>query len=289
MKALVLSGGGAHGAWQVGVIRYLIGTLRLRYELYSGVSVGAINATHLAHYCFKHEYEAATTLDAFWRTIDNKKVKKHRWLPYLSAIWNNSVYKTTPLRQLIENNIKIERIRSSGKKLRLGAASLTRGDFHLWTEKDPDLIDGIMASCAFPGIFETPYSRGQYWVDGGVRNVAPLKAAIDAGASNIDVVLVAVKGMKQLEGKKFKSYEVLTRSFDIMMDELIENDIKVCGLKNNISGYRQIKLNVYRPSQPLLGDGLDFNPARISEEIKLGYNDARETYHQRYEMGRSSV
>ena len=60
-----------------------------------------------------------------------------------------------------------------------------------------------------------------------------------------------------------------------MMDEIVVNDLKVCELKNTMDGYKKIKVNLYTPSRSLKGDGLDFDPAIIREEIKLGYEDAK--------------
>ena len=58
------------------------------------------------------------------------------------------------------------------------------------------------------------------------------------------------------------------------MDEVMVNDLKVCELKNNIDGYRKIKLNIYSPSKGLKGESLDFNPQNIRDELIQGYKDA---------------
>ena len=52
MKALVLSGGGVHGAFQVGVLKQLAKKYpqNFKYQIYSGISVGALNASWLAQY-----------------------------------------------------------------------------------------------------------------------------------------------------------------------------------------------------------------------------------------------
>ena len=50
MRGLVLSGGGANGAYEVGVLKYLIGEKNQEFDLFAGTSVGALNAGFLAQY-----------------------------------------------------------------------------------------------------------------------------------------------------------------------------------------------------------------------------------------------
>lgn len=273
MKALVLSGGGIHGAYQAGVIKHLMKDLGKTYDLYAGVSVGAINALGLAQFKTGQEKDAATYLEEMWLSIDNSSVWKHRFPPYLAGLWKSSFYSTKPLYKLLKHSLDNDKIKASNKMLRVAGVSLNTGEWRVWNEKSPDILDGVMASAAFPGFFETPKIDGNYWVDGGVRTVTPLKDAIDAGATDVDVILTVYPKIPQVNGK-LKSYEVLLRSLSIMMDEIVENDLKVCMLKNNVDGYRKINLKIYRPSMQLEGSSLNFDPKLIKKEISLGYADA---------------
>ena len=273
MRALVLSGGGTHGAYQVGVLKHLLGDLKTHYDIVTGVSVGAINAAALAQYKKGEEQEAALLMEDLWLSIDNGSIWRHRWLPYIAALWNSSVYSTEPLRELLEENLDRQRLLTSGKLLRVAAVSLNTGLWQVWTEQDPDILEGVMASSAFPGMFEAIRSRNQYFTDGGVRTVTPLKDAIDAGADTIDIILTFRPGTKRVNGE-LKTLKVLLRSLNIMMDEVVTNDLKICELKNNIEGYRKIQLNIYSPSVALEGASLDFSPSNIRYEIDLGYKDA---------------
>jgi len=127
MKALVLSGGGPHGSFQAGVLKYLLGDLKTDYDIVSGVSVGAINAAHVAQFKSGEEQEASRKLEDLWLGIDNSKVWKNHCPPYISALWKTGLYSTAPLRKIIEENFNRDRILKSGKLLRIEAVSITTG------------------------------------------------------------------------------------------------------------------------------------------------------------------
>lgn len=273
MRALVLSGGGAHGAFQVGVLKHLLGEQKKQYDILAGVSVGALNAGFLAQFKNGQEKEAVKVLEKLWLSLDNSSIKSFHFPPYMSALWNTGMFSTKPLRNLVEKHLNVKAVAMSGKILRIGAVSLTTAKYGLWTEKDSDLVDGIMASSAFPGFFDTVKARGEEWSDGGIREVTPLKDAIDAGATEIDVILASTKGVTGPKNK-FNSAKVIVRSLSIMMDEVFENDLKVCALKNGIEGYRKIDLKVYRPQKAMGNHSLDFDPEHIEQQIQAGYDEA---------------
>ncbi len=273
MRALVLSGGGVRGSYQVGVLKHLLGERGNQYDIYAGVSVGALNAIVLSQYANGQEKEAIMALEKIWLSIKDSKVREHHTIPYLSLLWESGLYSTEPLRKLLNKYVSVDKIVQSGKLLRVAAVSLTTGKWGVWTEQDKDVVDGVMASSAFPGFLEAIKARDEFWTDGGARTVTPLKDAIDAGADEIDVVLTAGGGVGRMDEEP-TTMKVLVRALRIMMSEVIENDLKICQLKNNIEGYRKINLKIYRPSKAAGANSLDFDPRLIRKEIQLGYKDA---------------
>ena len=188
MKALVLSGGGAKGAFQAGVLRTLLKEQRKHYDIICGVSVGALNGSLLSMYPRGKEFESFLALRAMWDTISTPKVYRH-WIPfsYLQSPFKPSVYNSKPLQKLVRENLDVDTLRASGKRLLVGAVSLDTGEYTLFTEKDDDIIDGVLASSSFPVMLLPVKARGELWTDGGVRNVTPLQAAIDLGATDIGI------------------------------------------------------------------------------------------------------
>lgn len=105
MRALVLSGGGAKGAYQAGAIRHLLGDLGIHYDGFCGSSVGAINAAHLAQFSAGNALDAATSLLQLRERINTARVYRKRYggaLWHLPALWKPSVYDSSPLQRSID-------------------------------------------------------------------------------------------------------------------------------------------------------------------------------------------
>ncbi|MFT5686979.1 MAG: hypothetical protein ACI8RZ_007936 [Myxococcota bacterium] len=125
-------------------------------------------------------------------------------------------------------------------------------------------------------------------VDGAVRDFAPVRAAIDAGASNITARLTE-RGdqLSRVTAWEVRtSFRVTQRLLRIMFHEIIHNDLHQCERINSLldrgllqeetSGYRRINLTVIQPSVPLAGP-LEFGEGLIDAQIKQVYEDARMT------------
>ena len=124
----------------------------------------------------------------------------------------------------------------------------------------------------------TPASiGGDLWTDGGLRNVTPLGEAIRAGADDIDVVLSSDPFAKlpfDVQGAHAIP-QILLRSIDIMNGEVSRADLRIAGLKNDLSQlrpeYRKVKIRVFQPTEPLPFDSLDFDPGNLRKMIDAGY------------------
>lgn len=93
MRALVLSGGGAKGAYQCGALQYILGDLEVKYDALCGVSVGAINVAFLAMYKHGEEKRSATTLKNMWSSLDSSKIyKRHFPFGRWHAIWKKKLF-----------------------------------------------------------------------------------------------------------------------------------------------------------------------------------------------------
>ena len=279
MRALVLQGGGAKGAYQTGAVKHLMGELEIDYDIVCGISVGAINGAWVAQTPRGKERQAASELEKLWLSIDNRSIRKKWCLWPLSALWKPSIYDSRPLHKLLHAELDPEKIATSGRMFRAGAVSLTTGAYRCWRESDPDIVEGVLASSAFPGGL-IPVKVGQSWyTDGGVRDQTPLNEAIQLGATTCDVILLSSNGVKQ-DQKKPRTLNVLTRALDIVLDELVKNDLEKAELYNQLviagqcPGKRRIRLNVLTPSHPL-GSTLDFDSDTIRANIARGYDEAR--------------
>jgi len=288
MRALVLSGGGANGDYQVGALQHIIGDLGVKYDAFCGVSVGALNGAFLAQFSDGQEKESIDLLEVLWDSIDDDAIIKkwcHGLLGNLPGIlWKDSVYSTEPLRDLVRRNLDTARLKASGKQLRVGAVAWGSGDYQLWTEKDDDAPQGVLASSSFPLFFEDTIARGVPWTDGGLRNITPLKAAIDLGADRIDVIRCSpgqVGGhVERHPGKLTK----VKRMLEILLDEVERGDLAraldindLCQAVSNgnkeLLSRKFIDIRVLAPHVDL-GDSLDFDPVKNKTNRQRGYRDA---------------
>ena len=93
-RALVLSGGGAKGAYQVGALKKWLLEDKLDYDILCGVSVRAINVAFLSQAKLGEIADGYHRLVDLWASVDNSKIyKKWRPLGYLESFWKDSIVK----------------------------------------------------------------------------------------------------------------------------------------------------------------------------------------------------
>lgn len=284
MRALVLSGGGGKGSYQVGALKYIIGEKHVTYDVMCGVSVGAINVAFLAMFKAGEEAQAALQLSDLWGQLDNSKIYR-RWRPFgrLHAIWNKSFFDSSPLHHLLNKHISLEKIRESGKQVNVGAVSLSSGKYTIFDQTSAHFINAVIASASFP-VMLTPVSfMGQLWSDGGIKEISPIKKAVDIGADVIDVIITnPVNRMKKFLDNP-TTVDILKRSIDLSTDKIMANDIEKVELYNKVAKMgltdkKYVQLNIIRPENNLIEDLLDFRPEKIAEMMQKGYKDAVDKY-----------
>ncbi len=284
-RALVLSGGGAKGAWQAGVIDRLYRSGG-DWDIFAGVSVGALNAAMLAQHS---PATAVTNLANLWLDIDTPKVYRHhnRFLKWLMLPWKKSVYSTEPLRKLIAANYNPDFVARNNKTLLTTAVDLQSGAGTVHTNGPASAIYG---SAAFPLMFEPQEEHAAFMLDGGLRDVTPLGAAIQAGATDITVVLCEPRKLLYWSPPSgaVPLLSIATRALEIMMNEIVENDLNKAAIVNRLVSqkvflkdyHREVFVRVIRPKPWLmLGDSLDFSTQRMRDLYASGLNEgSHDTY-----------
>jgi len=280
MRALVLSGGGARGAYQVGVLRKVLKDEGRDYDIICGVSVGAINAAGLAQFPKGKGAEAWEWLHDLWLKIKPDDIYE-KWAGWpVSVLTKASVFDTAPLRKLIQDNLNEQAVKDSGKLLRMGVVSWNTGEYKIITERWDNLAWWVLASASYPVMFEPIRVGGEVYTDGGARNVTPLKSALEAGAREIDVIMASNPfSPSSWSEKGQKTFDYLFRYLGISSDEIMRNDLLSLGVDNPfvelVPEYQDVKIRVQKPRNPVL-DSLEFEPANIQAMIKQGYKEAYE-------------
>src|SRR5256884_3812137 len=156
-RALVLSGGGAKGSWQVGACQPLIVERGLWFDVIAGVSAGAVNAATLAQARDPDELAAELEhLRSVWLGLrGSHDVYRRRWLGALGTVLARraSLYNAAPLRGVLAGHIDPARVAPSPIRLRIGDADLLSGRDRTPRHHPPTLVDALLASRALPLIF----------------------------------------------------------------------------------------------------------------------------------------
>jgi NTE family protein len=228
-NALILSGGGARAAYQVGVLQALadiLPNLHNPFPIICGTSAGAINAVALAAHSGEFR-QAAVDLANTWRHLEVDLVFKSGWWDLLSgalkvgaSLLNEGVGRhkplalldNSPLRGLLTSLIplsNLERRISSGdlRAICVTAMSYSSGESVSFYQGAPDLqawrrarrvgaptqiaVEHLLASSAIPTIFPAVYLNREYFGDGAMRQVAPISPALHLGADRLFVIGVS--------------------------------------------------------------------------------------------------
>lgn len=285
MATLVLSGGGARGAFQVGAERVLREEHGYQWERIFGVSVGALNATMLGQ-------GRSRELADVWRTIEEKDVyEKYTWLHVafrVAILKKLGLYDNAPLRKTLDRHAAGHRFRIP---VHVGRVSLATGEYELVTNEQPEreFLDAVWQSATMPIVWE-PISTAAY-VDGGLRNITPLADALEFNPTEVVVIVAGPNALERIAPPR-SIVDVATRSLvDITLNEILINDIREFVRINHLvkqasdrgvelvsergTPYRYVPITVVQPRDSL-GDTLDFAPASIRRRFALGEAAARD-------------
>ena len=172
-KILVLSGGGSHGCFEMGIVSRLIQDGNGYWDLITGVSAGSLNACYLS--TIKKEDEK-TNIDEFkklWVNVKNSDV--YRTECFLNGL---SVYNTDPFKKQLD----IFNDREPVRPVIIGTTSLSTSSSQIFTEKDIyeyGFKDLIMCSTAIPILFPPYPFLDDVFVDGGITSNILLYDAIN--------------------------------------------------------------------------------------------------------------
>jgi NTE family protein len=227
-KGLVLSGGGARGAYQVGVLSAIADIARASgiqeaFDVYTGVSAGAINATFLA--AGADDFAAASKLlvdlwsqmtsdKVFYSDIANLSKIGLNWMKTVSIggaglAPGQALLDTTPLHNLIRERLPFAKIQNNLDRGVFKGLAITALDYQASTaitfvqgqknlpdwkkarrhsEKAQINAEHVMASSAIPLLFPPIGVGERYFGDGCIRNTAPCSPAIYLGCQKIMVI-----------------------------------------------------------------------------------------------------
>ena len=258
--ALVLSGGGALGAYEVGAIKALE-EIGYRFDIVTGTSIGAINGAFVC----SNMMDKATRL---WLDITANKVMKNGISISKEVVFNNrygySVNDFTawaglyfknglavdisPFKALVKEAVDTEKIKSSAIKFGIVTTKLptfSRVNVLVNDLSEDKIVPFLHASSACTPVFPVEVIDGVKYVDGFYNDNMPIGLAFEYGA-----------------------------------DEVIAIDVHFFSLNHQHKAFLQYANVTYISPMLSLGSMLDFEQQPIRQNLKRGYRDVMKHYHK---------
>lgn len=199
---LVLAGGGARGAYQIGVMKALK-ELNIEISAVCGTSIGAINGAMFVQGGFE-------TAGKMWHRIRLKDIVKLPGdlgdnllsisnLPELIKGMHSGGFDVSPLEKLLKRLIDEDKLRSSPMDFGLISISLTNHKtVRIFKEDIPrgKIYEYLIAGASLP-VFKAKEIDGEKFIDGGAVDNMPMDMLIDRGVTDIIAVDVHGIGVKR--------------------------------------------------------------------------------------------
>ncbi|MDD3392687.1 MAG: patatin-like phospholipase family protein [Bacilli bacterium] len=248
-KAIVLSGGGAHGSYQIGVWKALR-ELKYQYNIVTGTSVGALNGILMV----ENDFDKALYL---WENLNFGMVFKDPIGDINTDEGKKNILKTYTKNVLFHGGMDVSRLEETVARVidvKKFYASLI--DYGLITVKfsnlasitltkkeiEPiDLKDFVIASATCFPFFKKKKIKNDLYIDGGYHDNLPINLALEMGA-----------------------------------EEIIAVDLNTIGIKQRIKT-DNVKITYISPRNKL-GSFLVFDHLVAARNIKYGYNDTMKVF-----------
>ncbi len=250
---LVLQGGGALGAYQVGVYQALH-EAGIEPDWVIGTSIGAINGALIAGNKPEHRMQR---LEAFWRHVEQQTLTggPFDWLgmgnllanmttvmrgipaffaPNLPAlrgaraevgVESAAYYSTEPLRATLTELVDLDHLGDGKTRLTVGAVNACSGAMRYFDSRSERLgLDHVMASGALPPAFPAVRIDGEPYWDGGIYSNTPIEAVLDDNPRRNSLIF-AVNVWHQAGPEPESIWQVMGRQKDIQFASRADSHI----------------------------------------------------------------
>lgn len=184
--AFVLPGGGALGAYQVGVLRSLT-AVGVVPDLLIGVSAGAVNASLFA---WNQGVDGVRRIESVWRSIQRRDLMRFNPARLALAIAGRqpSFLDNQPGKRFLRQQLGHRLLEHAPVPLVVVATDLATGQ--AVGLRRGEAVKAVLASAAFPGVYPPVEFEGRQYIDGGVVADMPLDLAVELGAATALVLSV---------------------------------------------------------------------------------------------------
>ena len=246
MLAVVLSGGGARGAYEVGVWKALR-KLKIKYQIVTGTSIGAINGFMMVqndfYKCIK--FWKKVNYNTLYDGFDQINNDQEMYLTYFSKLIDGGI-DTSKIAKIIDDNYNPQKLYKS--KINYGVVAYNLVEHKaIYATKDKigkdELKQYILASATMFPFFKPTKINKDILIDGGYTDNLPINLAIDMGAN-----------------------------------EIIAIDLRSIGINQKIKN-NNVNIIKIEPNNQL-DSVFKFDEKAINHMIKLGYNDTLKKFNK---------
>ena len=250
--AVVLSGGGAKGSYQLGVWKALR-ELHIKYDIVTGTSIGAINGVLMC----ENSYFKAKRI---WRKLNleyifNELPKSNKDIDILKLFGGNFIKNggmdIKKIETIIENTVNKRKFYNS--KIDFGLITYnftTKKPLILSKDKIPSdkLTDYLMASATCFPAFKMKEIDGDKYIDGGYYDNLPIGLAIKLGAEFLIIVDLGAPGFKKKANKQIDSIIIKPKnsiSFFLNFDEKTAKINAKYGYNDTLKAFKKLDGNKF--------------------------------------------
>lgn len=243
-RAVVLSGGGSKGSYEIGVWKALR-RLHIKYDIVTGTSIGALNGalmtqkTYLKALYIWHKL----SLEYLFEQQPKSDTKKDILMLYGDNFFKNGGMDIKKIEDIIRKAINMKRFYKSDIDYGLITYNFSTKKPLVISKKDiskDKLVDYLMASATCYPAFQMKDIDGDKYIDGGFYDNLPVNLAIELGATEAIIVDLRAPGLKKLPKGNIKTTYIKP--------------------KNKISFF------------------LDFNSEQAKINMNFGYNDTMKAF-----------
>ena len=290
MKALVISGGGSKGAFAGGVAEYLIREEKQDYKILLGTSTGSLLVPSLAIEDIediKTAYTSVRQKDIY--NVNPFKIKKLKDGGIKTSINHFNILKQFlrgkksfgehhNLRKTIKKFFTEDdyhQVVRSDKKVVIAVSNLTTRSIEYKYLRDctyEDFVDWMWISSSFVPFMSLIEKNGYEYADGGFGKYIPIQQAIDAGATEIDVIVLIPKYSDTQHAKSRNAFDVLLQSMQFMLKQIAYDDIYIGHLESIYND--QVKVRFFFTPRLLTENSFYFDPKQMKVWWQEGFEFA---------------
>ena len=270
LNQLSFSGGGSFGAVEIGIVKNLMERKIVNFDLYTGISAGALNAGFLSYY--KNINDGITKAENIYKTINNRMV--YKLLPSTEVSLLNTEPLFNTLLKVIDKMPNEPVIHTL-----IGATNLYSGNLDVYSFEDNDDLNKVyllMSSSAIPGLFPPIRYNGNQYADGGTLSNELLQ--VENNGQYINITFVTPYEGYIYDSSPIDSLkEMIKRTINIVTSNFNNPLVKINQNCENPIG----EINKYFVDPELLKGYNILNFDNGKELIDIGYNNVQ---HVKYKL-----